>query len=53
VGLVGAMGWGFWRVDEVAGMLSLPYLCWLGFATYLNYQIVKLNPGDGVEPKKL
>jgi len=53
VGLVAAMGWGFWRVDEVAGWLCLPYMCWIGFATYLNYQIVKLNPGDGVEPKKM
>ena len=52
-GLTGAMAWAFWRVDEVAGTLCLPYLCWVGFATYLNYQIVKLNPGDGVEPKKL
>lgn len=51
-GLVGGMVWMFGEVDEVAGLLTLPYLCWIGFAGYLNYHIVKLNPGDGVEPKK-
>ncbi|AEG49066.1 TspO and MBR like protein [Sphingobium chlorophenolicum L-1] len=34
----------FWRVRLVAGLLLLPYLCWLAFATYLNYEIGRLNP---------
>jgi tryptophan-rich sensory protein len=47
--LVTAMTWLFSRVDETAGWLCVPYLAWVGFATYLNYSIVKLNPGDGVD----
>lgn len=34
----------FWRVRSVAGLLLLPYLCWLAFASYLNYEIGRLNP---------
>lgn len=34
----------FWRVRRVAGLLLLPYLCWLAFASYLNYEIGRLNP---------
>ncbi len=26
----------FWRIDRKAGMLMLPYLCWVLFAGYLN-----------------
>ena len=48
-GLVTAMTWLFSRVDETAGWLCVPYIAWVGFATYLNYSIVKLNPGDGVD----
>jgi translocator protein len=48
-GLVTAMTWVFGQVDGVAGSLCLPYLAWVGFASYLNYSIVKLNPGDGVD----
>jgi translocator protein len=43
-GLVGSMTWLFGLVDEVAGAVCVPYVCWVGFATYLNYEIVKLNP---------
>ena len=52
VGMVAGMTWLFWGVDEAAGWLSLPYLFWIVFASYLNYGIVKLNPGDGVDSKK-
>ncbi len=33
------------RVRKAAALLMLPYLAWLCFAAYLNYQIVILNPG--------
>ena len=51
-GLVGSMTWLFAESDELAGWLCVPYLGWVGFATYLNYSIVKLNPGDGVDKTK-
>ena len=51
-GLVAGMTWMFVEVDVTAGLLCLPYLAWLGFASYLNYSIVELNPGDGVDKTK-
>lgn len=37
-----------WRVRPVAGLLLLPYLAWVLFATALNWQILSLNPqADG------
>ena len=40
----------FWQVRRVAALLLLPYLAWILFATVLNYEFVRLNPGaDGVE----
>jgi len=40
----------FWRIRRWAGLLLLPYLLWLGFATWLNWQILVLNPAaDGAE----
>ena len=51
-GLVVAMTWMFGEVDRTAGLLCLPYLAWLGFASYLNYSIVKLNPGNEVDKTK-
>ena len=38
----------FYRLRPAAGLLILPYLCWLLFATTLNASIEKLNPGAGV-----
>jgi tryptophan-rich sensory protein len=35
----------FARVRVTAAVLMLPYLAWLVFAGYLNYQIIDLNPG--------
>lgn len=32
-------------VRPAAAWLMLPYLAWLIFATFLNYEIVRLNPG--------
>jgi tryptophan-rich sensory protein len=34
----------FWRVRWIAGALLLPYLAWVGFASWLNWQILELNP---------
>jgi benzodiazapine receptor len=33
----------FWRVRKEAGLLLVPYLLWVGFATYLNYAFWVLN----------
>lgn len=39
----------FWRVRLVAGVLLLPYLAWVLFATVLNWQFLTLNPdADGM-----
>lgn len=38
----------FWRVRRLAGLLLLPYLAWVLFATMLNWQFLQLNPeADG------
>ncbi len=38
----------FWKVRRTAGLLLLPYLAWVLFATLLNWQFLQLNPGaDG------
>jgi tryptophan-rich sensory protein len=40
----------FWQVRKTAGALLLPYLAWALFATYLNWQILALNPyADGAD----
>ncbi len=39
--------WLFWRVRRAAGLLLLPYLAWLLFATMLNYEFLRLNPDGG------
>ena len=33
----------FWKVDQGAALLQLPYLLWVTFAAYLNYGIWSLN----------
>lgn len=38
----------FWRVRLMAAMLLLPYLAWIAFATFLNWELREANPGmDG------
>ncbi|CAH0495708.1 hypothetical protein NVSP9465_00717 [Novosphingobium sp. CECT 9465] len=38
----------FWRIRPVAGMLLLPYLAWVCFASVLTFEIGRLNPeADG------
>ncbi len=34
---------GFWRADRLAGLLWLPYVLWVTFATALNLAIMRLN----------
>jgi benzodiazapine receptor len=34
----------FWRARIIAGVLLMPYLAWVGFASALTYAIWKLNP---------
>lgn len=36
-----------WRVRRWAGILMLPYLAWILFATVLNYQFLAANPDAG------
>ena len=33
----------FWKISPPAGILLLPYLCWVGFASVLNFQLWRLN----------
>jgi translocator protein len=38
----------FWRIRKVAGLIMVPYLAWVLFATLLTWQILQLNPAaDG------
>ena len=43
--LVAFTTWLFWGVRPLAGVLLLPYLCWVGFATVLTWSVWRLNPG--------
>lgn len=33
----------FMKISRVAGILLIPYLLWVSFATYLNFSIYRLN----------
>lgn len=35
----------FGRIRPIASWLMLPYLCWLGYAGGLSFEIMRLNPG--------
>jgi tryptophan-rich sensory protein len=41
--LIVATMWAFHRVDTRTTLLLIPYLLWVSFATYLNYQYALLN----------
>lgn len=47
VGINSYLAW-LWgtKVDEVAGWLLVPYVVWLGFATYLSFGTGYLNNWD-------
>ena len=34
----------FWRIKPAAGLLLVPYLAWVTFASALNYALWQLNP---------
>jgi translocator protein len=34
----------FWRVRTIAGILLLPYLAWVSFASVLTFTVWRLNP---------
>lgn len=36
-----------WPLRRLAALSLLPYLMWVGFAAYLNYRVVMLNPPFG------
>lgn len=35
----------FWRVHRAAGLLLVPYLAWIAFATALTWAVWRANPG--------
>jgi translocator protein len=35
----------FWRVRPLAGVLLVPYLAWVSYATALTFALVRRNPG--------
>ncbi|MFC1499595.1 TspO/MBR family protein [Candidatus Zixiibacteriota bacterium] len=43
--LVAVTAWVFWGIRPLAGVLMLPYLGWVGFATVLTWSVWRLNPG--------
>jgi tryptophan-rich sensory protein len=38
-------------ISQAASLLILPYLLWVSFAAWLNWQIVRLNPRKAVAPE--
>jgi tryptophan-rich sensory protein len=43
--LIAATLVGFWRVRPLAGLLLVPYLAWVAFASALTWSIWRSNPG--------
>ena len=41
--LITLMVWKFYKIDKTAGLLQIPYLIWVSFASILNLAIVMLN----------
>jgi tryptophan-rich sensory protein len=42
--LIVATSVAFWRIKPLAGVLLVPYLLWVSFASALNYAVWQLNP---------
>ena len=40
----------FWRVRTAAALLLLPYLAWILFATWLNWEFLRANPNADEPP---
>ncbi len=40
----------YWRVRRSAGLLLVPYLAWVLFATVLNWQFLEANPDADGKP---
>jgi tryptophan-rich sensory protein len=38
-----ATGFYFFKVEKIAGYLLVPYFLWVGFASFLNYSLWRLN----------
>lgn len=38
---------GFWRISAPAGVLLVPYLGWVSFASVLNFTLWRMNLGQG------
>jgi len=43
--LVAATAAAFWRIRRLAGLLLLPYLAWVSFASALTWAVWQRNPG--------
>lgn len=43
--LIAATAVAFWRTRRVAGLLLVPYLLWVGFASLLTWTLWRSNPG--------
>lgn len=41
-----ATGYMFYQIKPLAGYLFIPYVAWLGIATWLNYSIARDNPSS-------
>ncbi|KAI9722716.1 MAG: hypothetical protein M1812_001647 [Candelaria pacifica] len=51
-GVTGYLAYIWGQVDEVAGWALVPYLGWLGFATYLSASVGYLNNWDLAEKER-
>jgi tryptophan-rich sensory protein len=38
----------FYKINKIAGLILIPYLMWISFASLLNFSIWRLNPNNSV-----